>query len=154
MNRLHKRQRGDTIVEVLIAIAVSSALLMITYSTMNRNTAVIRANQERSEAIRIAQGQIESLTRLLAADPSPIPNDNNAAFCIYPEVRTLASVPDTGMDSDNFDKYQSSGCVDNFYHFAIARQGSSNNYRVYVRWYRFGANDRRDQIIMAYRARD
>lgn len=152
MSKSSVRQRGDTIVEVLIAIAVSSALLMITYSTMNRNTAVIRANQERSEAIRLAQGQIESLTRLLARGEI---GDTDTVFCINPDVNTLASAPDPDdMAGDNFANYENAGCVQDYYHFAVARQGGSNNYRVYVRWYRFGANNQRDQIIMAYRARD
>lgn len=152
MNKLSARQRGDTIVEVLIAIAVSSALLMITYSTMNRNTAVIRANQERSEAIRLAQGQIESLTRLLARGEI---GPTDTVFCINPDVKTMSSAPNQDdMAADNFAVYENAGCKKDYYHFAISRQGSSNNYRVYVRWYRFGANDQRDQIIMAYRARE
>ena len=54
-------QRGDTIVEVLIAMAVASSVLGITYATMNRNLLITRGAQERTEAAKLAQGQLEIL---------------------------------------------------------------------------------------------
>lgn len=52
-------ERGDTIVEVLIAIAIVGLVLASAYATSNRSTLNIQDAQERSEALKLAQSQIE-----------------------------------------------------------------------------------------------
>ena len=52
---------GDTIVEVLISIAIVSLILAISYATTNHNVRSIQDAQERSHAIQLAQRQIEFL---------------------------------------------------------------------------------------------
>lgn len=54
-------RRGDTIVEVLIAIAVLSSVLGITYSIVNQNMLTMQDNSERTTASKLAQTQIERL---------------------------------------------------------------------------------------------
>lgn len=56
-----KRQDGDTIVEVLIAIAIVSLVLTAAYVITNKNTIAIQANQERIQAQHLVEAQIESL---------------------------------------------------------------------------------------------
>lgn len=51
--------RGDTIVEVLIAITVMSSILGGAFVSARRSTNATRASQERVEALTIAQGQLE-----------------------------------------------------------------------------------------------
>ena len=58
---LKLKQRGDTIVEVLIAIAVVSLVLVAAYTTANRNIRAIQNNQERVQAQHLVEGQIEAL---------------------------------------------------------------------------------------------
>jgi type II secretory pathway pseudopilin PulG len=53
--------RGDTIVEVLIAITVVSAILAGAFVSSNRSLTVTRQSQERGEAIKLAEGQLEYL---------------------------------------------------------------------------------------------
>ncbi len=55
------RQKGDTIVEVLIAIAVVSLVLGGAYSIANRSLASVRQAQEHAEALKIAESQVEKL---------------------------------------------------------------------------------------------
>jgi len=54
-------QRGDTIVEVLIAIAIISLVLMAAYMTASRNIVAVQNNQERVQAQHLVEGQIEAL---------------------------------------------------------------------------------------------
>lgn len=54
-------QRGDTIVEVLIAIVVVSIVLVAAYQTTTRNINGIQSTQEHSEALQLAQTQLEYL---------------------------------------------------------------------------------------------
>ncbi|HSX31598.1 MAG TPA: prepilin-type N-terminal cleavage/methylation domain-containing protein [Candidatus Saccharimonadales bacterium] len=56
-----RRQTGDTIVEVLIAIAIVSLVLTAAYVITNKNTVAIQANQERIQAQHLVAAQIESL---------------------------------------------------------------------------------------------
>lgn len=53
--------RGDTIIEVLISIAVLSVILVGAYVSVNRSNTIIRDSQERLKALTIAQTQVESL---------------------------------------------------------------------------------------------
>jgi prepilin-type N-terminal cleavage/methylation domain-containing protein len=55
------KQRGDTIVEVLIAMAIISLVLAGAYVTSNRNTILMQSSQERQQAQRLVEGQIEML---------------------------------------------------------------------------------------------
>lgn len=64
LNRLLPRklpQAGDTIVEVLIAIAVVSFVLLAAYVTANRNTLTNQDTQERGQALQLATTQLEFL---------------------------------------------------------------------------------------------
>lgn len=65
-------QRGDTIVEVLIAIAVISGVLATSYAIVNRNTISYQQASERVDALKLAEEQIE----LLRAGTEPS-NQNN-----------------------------------------------------------------------------
>jgi prepilin-type N-terminal cleavage/methylation domain-containing protein len=54
-------QRGDTIVEVLISIAIISLVLAGAYAASSRNTSLIEAAQEREQAQRLVEAQIENI---------------------------------------------------------------------------------------------
>jgi prepilin-type N-terminal cleavage/methylation domain-containing protein len=54
-------QRGDTIVEVLIAIAIISLVLVGAYATANRNANITQDTLEHSVALKLAESQIEYL---------------------------------------------------------------------------------------------
>ena len=59
--RFSRSQSGDTIVEVLITIAVISLILVTAYAVTNRNTRRIQDTQERNQALQLAQQQVEFL---------------------------------------------------------------------------------------------
>lgn len=60
--------RGDTIVEVLICILIISSVLAGAFATTNQSLRSVRSAQERSQAIRIAETQLERLRNLTLAD--------------------------------------------------------------------------------------
>lgn len=70
--RKQSSERGDTIVEVLITIAVVSLVLGGAYVTTNRSLLATRSAQERSIALKLAESQIERLKTIIAADPTRI----------------------------------------------------------------------------------
>ena len=69
MNTFHRRakqlknhaERGDTIVEVLIAVAIISLVLTAAYALTNRNVRSIQETQEQAYAQKIVQQQVELL---------------------------------------------------------------------------------------------
>lgn len=61
-------QRGDTIVEVLIAIAIVSLVLTSAYALTNKNVRATQEVQEQSYAQKLVEQQVELLR---AANPKP-----------------------------------------------------------------------------------
>jgi len=61
LSKLFHTERGDTIVEVLIAIGIISLILVSAYAITAKNTAALQRNQERTEAQHLVEGQIEAL---------------------------------------------------------------------------------------------
>ena len=61
MRFIKTSQKGDTIVEVLIAIAVLAFALGMGYATANRSNVAIQSNKERYQAQLLANKQVEYL---------------------------------------------------------------------------------------------
>jgi len=82
---IHKLgRRGDTIVEVMIVLAVLGMALSIGYATASRSLSNTRQAQENSEATAIVQSQIEAL-RKLSGEPATSPGfifDKTVPFCV------------------------------------------------------------------------
>lgn len=57
----HHSQHGDTIVEVLICLAVISLILAAAYAMTSHNVRAIQDTNERSQALQLAQQQVERL---------------------------------------------------------------------------------------------
>lgn len=156
MIKLSISTRGDTIVEVLIAVAVVSSVLAITYATMNRNIIVGRRNQEQSEASKWGQAQVEALKNLASVDQNSIDTRGAAPFCI--DNGTLVplngGVPNAGgLNNEDFSVYDArcnkGGSGNDMYHIGIKHDLSDNIYRIYVRWDRLGGG--RQEVITVYR---
>lgn len=85
MNRTGRilREGGDTIVEVLIAIAVVSLILGGAYVTTNRSLQATRSAEERSVALKLAESQVEQIKALSKTDPGLIFDTTTPnPFCI------------------------------------------------------------------------
>lgn len=55
------KQAGDTIVEVVIAVAVVSSVLVGAFTVSSSSVRAIRDSEEHSEALQLLQGQVELL---------------------------------------------------------------------------------------------
>jgi len=60
-NKPASDQRGDTIIEVLIAMAIASLVLIGAYASTNHNVRGIQDTQEHSQALQLVQTQVEYL---------------------------------------------------------------------------------------------
>lgn len=159
MTKARRGQDGDTFVEVLIAIAVVTSVLGIVYATMNRNLAIMRNNQERTEASKIAQSQIEAIKAAMATDAgrSRINSfDSNAPFCIsltngdIDEI-SVSATPVASLQADILSSANYDTCISSFYHYVVKRNGSGLDptFTITVRWDTLGGG--RSQTQMTYR---
>ena len=73
LSRILRHQAGDTIVEVMVVLAVLGLAIGISYATANRSLLDARQAQENSQATELLQSQIENL-RVLATNVQPSPN--------------------------------------------------------------------------------
>jgi len=142
-------ERGDTIVEVLLAILVIGAVLTGAYVTANQTLNANRASQERSEALKYVEKQLEQLKAnvdTIGAQPN--------AFCLDKTSGAIVPIADPAgspnLSSDNF--VYPDGCneglVPGGYHLSIRQSGTT--YTVNARWDGAG-NSGRQQTTMYYR---
>lgn len=76
-------QRGDTLVEVLICILIVSMILTGAYVTTNRSNLRVIDSQERSAALKLAQGQLEQIRQsAVSAAPNVFSRTNGDPFCM------------------------------------------------------------------------
>ncbi len=83
--------RGDTIVEILISIAILSFIMTMSYTLANRSIQGVRQAQERSEAQKIAETQIESL-KIYLANPGATLSAVGGEFCLKIDGSNLVKV--------------------------------------------------------------
>jgi len=96
MKNIRKNQLGDTIVEVMIAISVVGMVLGASYATSNRALQTGRFAQEHTEALKLAESQIEKI-KYIASVPSTLALQNifsttENTFCITDSFVKVSSV--------------------------------------------------------------
>lgn len=83
-----RKQAGDTIVEVLIAILVIASILTGAFLVSQQSTRNVRNSEEHSEALNALQAQIELLRS--AAPNGTVPTDGST-FCMDGDTPVAAS---------------------------------------------------------------
>lgn len=164
MNKLNTR--GDTIVEVLISIAVVSFVLGAAYVSANRSLQGSRQAQERAEATKLSEAQLERLQ--IAAEKHPTgdpesPFGGGTAFCIADDLTTpdLASTPPADFQTDNLSSPPPSGrypdtckfSLNNggYYYFASVERANGTTFIIRIRWNRIGGAGN-EEVKMYYKA--
>jgi prepilin-type N-terminal cleavage/methylation domain-containing protein len=130
--RLIKRgQSGDTIIEVMFAMAIIGIVLAAAYATASKNLQVSQLAKERGQASAIAESQLEQLKAL------ETPPDTTDPFCLNIELAAaVISVPDAT-------------CVESFFSKSIVKEG--NRYKIVVEWTPPGGTDaNRANVTMYY----
>ncbi|HEX8762820.1 MAG TPA: type II secretion system protein [Candidatus Saccharimonadales bacterium] len=122
-------ERGDTVVEVLVSIAVVSLLLGGAFVTADRSFKGNRDAQERQSAVKLAEGQVEQLKYLAGTSPDSIFGASvPAAFCLTGTV-TASNASDAAcrVNADG-----SPTTADPSYNLRVTR--TSNDFTVLVTW--------------------
>lgn len=139
-------QRGDTIMEVMICVAVVGLILTSAFILSNSSQSYQRGAQERNEAVAIAQSQLEKLRNY--ADTHVLPTataTSNKAFCVVDQstYTTFTANPATAAANDTNLATYPTECKDinsaGQFRYAIWPPGTfpgaaSNKYTVTMRW--------------------
>src|SRR5687768_7126431 len=89
---LQLSERGDTLVEVLIAIAVASLILGGAFVTTNKSLQATRDAQERGNAFKLVESQVERIKNLAASNPDVLFGASApASYCISSAGAVVAS---------------------------------------------------------------
>lgn len=123
------QQRGDTIVEVLIAIGVVSLILAGAFVTTNRNLLQTRSAQERGNAQKLVESQIEQIKNAAATDSETIFGTTvPASFCISSSGAVVAS----SNASCAVNAAGQATSAEPVYHLSVTRSG--NTFTVQNTW--------------------
>lgn len=149
------RQRGDTIVEVLIAIAVVSTVLAGAFTVTQKSTQAVRSSQERGEMLQLLQGQIELVrsAALQAVDSSDDIFDPNIYFCMDESDGSRKPFPASFSAVGNPAGYPVSVCKQRgpgqLYAYIIRYDDSANVFKATGRWE--GLGSKMNIIDLSYR---
>ena len=92
---LFKNSRGDTIVEVMIAIAIAGSVMGGAYVVTNKILANSRQAQEHTEALQIANEQIERIIGFAAtSNDSLYDTTEGLQHCANKDTGALENIPD------------------------------------------------------------
>ncbi len=124
--RLWNNNRGDTIVEVLLAIAVVSAVLGGAYVSANRSSNNTRQAQERSEASKLVEAQLEQLKQATQNDPTFFTLPAATTYCLDGSLNRQLN-PDTNA-----------ACVAPGGRYRLKIERNGNSFTAMAHWDRFG----------------
>lgn len=106
--KIMRKQRGDTIIEVLLALSVIGLVLGSSYAISNRSLQIGREAQERTEALKQVETQLERLRAVSATVDTTGTNPlisfpaATSAFCIDDSVVLIEfNRPDFGSFTDS-----------------------------------------------------
>jgi type II secretory pathway pseudopilin PulG len=153
-------QSGDTIVEVLIAVAVVSSVLLGAYLVAQKSTTAVRDSQEHSEMLQILQGQVE-LVRSLALDTT---TDDSGVFATPPTAAKYFCIDATtqqivafspisytlpALNADTFAYPAACKNLNTRYNVAVTYDESNDVFTFTGRWYSLEGG--KDQEQLTYR---
>jgi len=149
----HLDNKGDTIVEVLIAIAIASSVLGGAFVIVHRTMQNSQQAQEHSEALGIAQGQLEQIQAASVAGDTEL--RANPQHCFDSDGALQVINPTLSLPSNNDSDVYPAGCSGlgsaKYYRTAFAYDSASNAFTVYVDWpSATGQGD--DHVSLSYRA--
>ena len=145
MQLKHFSQRGDTIVEVLIAIAVIAAVLGGSYVVVNNSTNNNQAAQERTAAVGLAESQLEMLRSYAASGSLPAAGDR---FCLSDTGSIVKTDISGALPAPNDSGYPAQCVIDERYVVGI-EASSDNKFTAFVTW--DGLSGGRSQVSIAYK---
>ncbi len=159
---IKQNQRGDTIVEVLVALSIIGAVIAGVFTAANRSQTVNQQSQERSAAVRLAESQLE-LIKAVSNEVGEVTNnmfnvDTARGFCLtgvedieFHEYN-VGNLEEDPLVADSDGGPYADVCVVNeryyVYNQRIEEANGKQRFRTTVQWIRLGGG--RDRVAMTY----
>jgi len=158
-------QAGDTIVEVMLAVVVVGLAIGLAYGTASRSLKSNRQSQERIEALKKVESQIERLKKRATTDAAADQNGvfRSGSFCIIDastinKVVPINTPPPLAANDPLGDAYNSTvngssdKCSDGLYHLSITSGSGAtdNQFEVKARWASLGQGGN-EEVKVTYR---
>jgi prepilin-type N-terminal cleavage/methylation domain-containing protein len=141
-------KRGDTIIEVMVVLAVLGLAIGISFATANRSLLQTRGAQENAQATALLQSQIEEL-RFLSSNAPGSSNYiyQSGLFCVNSSNTIVNAF--TGATLSNYGIYPSA-CVQSFYHLAISYSTINDTFTL-TAYYDDAQGQGQDTVTLTYR---
>lgn len=176
--KTNRRQKGDTIIEVLVALSIMSGVIGISYASAARSSNIGQQSQERAEALQLAQSQIELLRTHAGSFGVDGYNifDTTAgrSFCMTTTTPPIVSqglppdsLVDEILDSTSPTRKYDPDCIsgpDNRYHISVTyipdlgtlgppetKDNDKGTFTIRVRWDTIGGSKEKDEVKLVYR---
>ncbi len=153
VKRFHRiNQRGDTIVEVLISIAIISLILGGAYVTTNNSLHAERGSQERTNATKLVESQIEAMKNVALNNPDALFKTAPSTFCVTPGQVVVLS-----LSTNNTCKFSASGVNNNnkepnyYISASLTKSNGINTITIKNTWAAIEKGATTDSIQMSYR---
>ncbi|HVS58315.1 MAG TPA: hypothetical protein VHD60_01100 [Candidatus Saccharimonadales bacterium] len=141
---VYRMLAGDTIVEVMIALAVLGGALGVSYGIANRSLLQSRDAQERTSAVKLLQAQLEQLRSSGSISGTSV-FSTSGKFCFYTDSSSGA----TGIVSWPNATTAPAKCQQGFYAYSLTR-GADDTFSAVVQWDNvFGSG--KDTATLLYR---
>ncbi|MDB5170236.1 MAG: hypothetical protein JWN82_632 [Candidatus Saccharibacteria bacterium] len=157
MMRRLRSSAGDTIVEVLIAMAVASAVLGGAYAVVNHTLANSRQAQEHAEALKIAQGQVERISALATTNLVGLTSPTTKFHCVkidgsLANLGAISQLPAADTDTNYTTGCRNLGSVNyrTAFQYVASADPVKSYFKVYVNWPSAAGNGE-DQVTLVYK---
>lgn len=127
---------GETIVEVLIAIAIVGGVLSAAYYLLNRSYSQSQASIERVAATKLAESKVEVLRTLSINSLEVSPYNNGTPFCLSNTAPKTYSPTDTD-------------CVSGRYTLTVRKNVKLNSYEISAEW--DGLLSAKEKVVIYFR---
>ena len=156
-------EKGVTIVEVLIVLAVLSFSLGAAYALTNRAFIAVRSAQELSEAVKIASTQLELAKQASTQGAPPLNNAPTAPYCLNSPPSITAPIPKTPLsgsgvvgdrNADTFTRYPNE-CKNGIFYKSVTfgedlPAANTDDITVRVRWAALGGKGN-SEVVLRYK---
>ncbi len=145
--RTYVNQKGDTIIEVLLAMSIIGLVLGASFGIANRSVQIGQSAQERTEALKIAESQLEIFKSEYFTNSSIQSRDESRPFCLATGAVSVEVKEITDAECQNINGNGQSGLfsVSIIPPNADTATDPSGAYEIKVIWARLGSSLSEDE---------
>jgi len=127
-------ERGDTIVEVMVVLALLGMAVGIAFATANTSLLTVQGAQDNTQADAFLQQQVEGLRAVDVTAPGSIfPALATKHFCIDTSVNPAVASSFFSGSLKNYGIYPAA-CIQGLYHLAISYDSTTSTFTFTAYW--------------------